>query len=604
MSRVIVMGVDAMVLPLVKRFAGEGVLPNFLTVLRHGAVSEALSVVPPYTPTNWATIATGALPGRHGAGNWTDVTMRDARDRVPRSTFDARALNAEPIWVTASQHGLKSLVITYPGSYPRRVPGTMVVAPLYRGLTGHVLARGASYRLCVPNEHPVDLSVTSQITDPAIVPTEDGHREITQDENNTAIHFTVAREGTHLLIRGTVKPLVVACGQWSSWGEVQYANGQRGSVRFKWVRQDGPYVTLIRSEIYPTTHFTDPPQLAERIYDVAGPFIEHPAVVARDDDDSMQAVLEEIADQINWYATVIEDTATSHPWQLCMFHWHWIDTAQHTFLAALDPEEGQEPDPRAEEFIRRSYQLADDLLGRLLKLMTPDDHMIIVSDHGHVPNRRIASIARRLVEVGLAVFDARQYPRDVIDRTRSAVYVLSPHELAINLQGRNEGGIVSPADYEAILQQAMDALLDWKDEETGQRPVAYALPAPHQPLLGYFGDRIGDILFLYNPGYSWGIPQGKQAIGPGDGTANHGAQLPTTRTNRTSNLATVMALGPTVRSGYERNVAMEGYVSLTDIAPLVAYLLGIPEPRQCRGTVPWDFLRENNRQPKWSRVKH
>lgn len=210
----------------------------------------------------------------------------------------------------------------------------------------------------------------------------------------------------------------------------------------------------------------------------------------------------------------------------------------------------------------------------------------IISDDDHVPNRRIASIARRLVEVGLAVFDARQYPHDVIDRTWSAVYVLSPHELAINLQRRNEGEVVSPVDYEAILQQALDALLDWKDEETGQRPVAYVLPASLQPLLGYFGERIGDILFLYNPGYSWGIPQGKQAIGPGDDTTNHGAQLPTTRTNRTSNLATVMALGPIVRSGYERSVAMEGYVSLTDIAPLVAYLLGIPEPRQCRGTVP------------------
>ena len=56
-KRVVVLGMDALVLPLIKRFVKEGVLPNFARMFQEGSRSYALSVVPPYTPTNWATIA-------------------------------------------------------------------------------------------------------------------------------------------------------------------------------------------------------------------------------------------------------------------------------------------------------------------------------------------------------------------------------------------------------------------------------------------------------------------------------------------------------------------------------------------------------------------
>lgn len=590
--KVIVMGIDAFVLPLAKRFVEEGVLPNFAKFFVRASVSEAISVLPPYTPTNWATIATGALPGRHGAGNWTDITVRDLRDRVAVSTFDARTLEAETIWEAASRNGLKSLVITYPGSFPRKVPGTMVVAPLYRGLTGHVLSRGGTYKIQLDPEQIVDLPIrTAAPAGPLIVPTEDGHRVLSEMNNEDVMpRFTVERSGKQLVVRGGYAPLMMELGQWSPWGEVAWTDGRNGSVRFKWLRQEGSIVTLIRSEIYPTTMFTDPPELSNELYQVAGPFVEHPAVVERDDVEAMEAVFEEIQDQVDWYGDVVEYTAKQGLWDLCMFHWHWIDTAQHTFLAGLDPEDDVLPDERAVQMIRRSYQLADHLLGRLLNIVTPNDYLIVVSDHGHVPNRRIVSAARRLVEVGLAKFDEKQLPRQIIDRDRSLVYLLSPHELVVNLQGRNDGGIVAPEHYNQIIQKAMDALLDWKEEGTGHRLVAYAVPLPHQPMLGYFGDRTGDIMFLYNPGYSWGIPKDGKVIGPADGSSNHGAQLPTTRTQRTSNLATLGAMGPTIRQNYQRQLERDGYLSLTDVTPLIAQMLGISPPIHCRGAVPWDFF--------------
>ncbi|MGH2354678.1 MAG: alkaline phosphatase family protein [Chloroflexota bacterium] len=37
-----------------------------------GTTNEAMPCLPCYTPSNWATLATGAWPGTHGATNWYD----------------------------------------------------------------------------------------------------------------------------------------------------------------------------------------------------------------------------------------------------------------------------------------------------------------------------------------------------------------------------------------------------------------------------------------------------------------------------------------------------------------------------------------------------
>lgn len=594
-GRVVVLGMDALVLPLVKRFVREGVLPHFEQVLREGSHSYALSVVPPYTPTNWATIATGSVPGRHGAGNWTDVTAGDARDRVPRSTFDARSLHADTVWNAASRAGRRSLLMTYPGAYPTTAPGVTVVAPLYRGLTGHVLAAGAEYTVTLSTgEGAVPLPVKSHPGGPLLVPTEDGHQELHPDAGEPFAGFAVARQGGQLVIYWRDQLLTTLPSEsWSSWCEIPAPSSATGSVRFRLVADHQDTVRIIRSEIYPTQGFTDPTDYAPALYDRVGPFFEHPAAIRRDDDAAMEALLEEIRDQVDWYVGVLTDSAQYRPWDLFMTHWHWIDTAQHNFLAGLDPEPGVEPDERAVSIIRRSYQLGDRLLGGVLAELGDEDHLIVVSDHGHVPNRRVASVARRLVDVGLAVFDERTRPRQTIDRRQSRAYLLSPHEIVVNLQGRNDGGVVEPSAYRQTVDEIVDALMDWKDPETGGRLVGYALPKEHQHLLGYFGDRVGDVMFLYNPGYSWGVPQGGLTVGPADGSSNHGAQLPTTTTARTANMATLIARGPRIRAGYGRIPDERGYVSLMDVTPLIANLLGIAPPWDCRGAVPTDFLRES-----------
>ena len=58
-------GMDGFIVPMMKRFAAEGCLPNFERMLKEGTVNQTLPSFPVWTPTNWATLCTGAHTGTH-----------------------------------------------------------------------------------------------------------------------------------------------------------------------------------------------------------------------------------------------------------------------------------------------------------------------------------------------------------------------------------------------------------------------------------------------------------------------------------------------------------------------------------------------------------
>jgi len=58
-------GMDGLITPMVKYFVKEGSLPNFECLFTQGTVNQTLPSFPVWTPTNWATLSTGAHTGSH-----------------------------------------------------------------------------------------------------------------------------------------------------------------------------------------------------------------------------------------------------------------------------------------------------------------------------------------------------------------------------------------------------------------------------------------------------------------------------------------------------------------------------------------------------------
>jgi predicted AlkP superfamily phosphohydrolase/phosphomutase len=142
----------------------------------------------------------------------------------------------------------------------------------------------------------------------------------------------------------------------------------------------------------------------------------------------------------------------------------------------------------------------------------------------------------------------------------------------VNLKGRDPEGIVEPEDYEKVQQEIMDALLTYRDPETGKRPVALALSKQDARILGLYGDRIGDVIYAINPWFG----------------SQHGQILPTAEYGACSLKALLVFNGPGIKKGHR----LQRTVWLTDIVPTICYLLDMPVPEHAEGAIIYQALKD------------
>src|SRR5687768_16661471 len=128
-KRVLHIGMDGLNLPLLRKFAAEGILPTFSKLMARGSTNRVMPAIPAWTPTNWATMATGATAGTHGLGGWSVRRRADPWSEHRLDSWQSDAMTAETIWEVADQAGLKTLVNFWPsGSWPSRLKHGYVVA--------------------------------------------------------------------------------------------------------------------------------------------------------------------------------------------------------------------------------------------------------------------------------------------------------------------------------------------------------------------------------------------------------------------------------------------------------------------------------------------
>ncbi len=658
-AKAIVVGMDAVSMPLIKRFADEGSLPTIKKLMRNGISGDILPCIPAYTPTNWATICTGAYPGTTGAANWADNSPGDPASRQPLSTFDSRAITAETIFEVAERQGLTSLAVAYPGSFPSRMKRGFVVAPLPRGLVSLCIQRGAVYT--TPNESaPRTEKITlrkargwkglrkgeealeteivleaklsphaARMTGPEAAKkagaTEDGAdiETITRaagrerERTDRMVLNVLLRKGPkgyeRIIIsegKNASKKIGAARqGKWSKWAVIKAPSPEgrtKGSIRFKLLKlsRDGKRLVLLRTEVYPTSGFTSPKSLADELFENVGPYIEHAGASAAGI-RFMDEVIEEVQYQVEWQIKAARYLMETHGWDIFFNHWHFPDSMEHFFIAPADPASpayDKKFARKALDVLRRTYKLGDKLLAGLMKNADENTFVAVISDHGNSSNMFSCNMPQLLVQKGLAAFEhlpeglATQSHGFGIDWKRTKAYPYGGAQICVNLKGRERHGIVPRKDYEKVQEEIIDALLDWREPKTGKRPVALALKKKDAQLIGFYGERCGDVVFIYNSGFAWGRGGDRHSIAPAKGGANHGPQIPTTWTTLSSNMAALVMAGPALKHGYERDPQKLGYMKLVDFIPTLSYGLGISPPVTSQGQVMLDLFNGSGRK--------
>ncbi|MDR1079628.1 MAG: alkaline phosphatase family protein [Deltaproteobacteria bacterium] len=621
--RAALVGFDCAIPRRLEALMAGGELPNFRKFTEEGAYFTEGFNLPTVTPPSWATIATGAWPRTHGVEDYYYYV--EGRPLVHRETvqaFGSAVLRAETIWDRWDRAGLKPIVVNYPMSWPSSMRnGIMVMGEGISPAERRYMEKGNAHREYLAAEGIISTEIFAQGTRvefsrargwrnlppgrafadftarvsfrEAAVPLADAvwhglawdsgagggfdRFALSAEKDYSAAFFTLSKGG------------------WSEPVELDFATAEpaggppraeKGVFRAKLLEMtdDLDAFTLYVSGISGRTGIVDPPEAASAI--------DFSRVITANDIGlvsylggavGMDTVSELAEFHSEWILNAAEGLLKSFPdWDLFYLHSHPIDWFYHGFLSDMES-----PDPRirnaALELELSVYRTEDRLLGRLLEIFGDDTVTCVCSDHGATPMGPIFNTAEALAAKGLCSYVRKPSSSywDVYEESEGYGYELEldrsravPQKymfVYVNLE-RYPGGIVGEADYESTRGEIIDALLDYRHPETGERPVLLAVRKEDARVFGMGGDQAGDVVYALKPEYmaehGYGFPTGESGIG---------------------SLKNVLAFrGPGIRKGlvYRRPRW------LCDIVPTLCHATGNPVPRDCEGAVIYQIFED------------
>ena len=622
-KRAIVIGIDGASMEIVRYMADKGATPNLKRLMDTGAWRPMLGVFPTLTPPGWTSISTGAWPGTH------EVMDFNIRIRGKPLTETAWGVNtelckSEYFWNTLERAGKTPILVKWEMSWPPTVTTGIQVEGTGPGVANHHQIAG--YHLWVAGNwrprpigggvdaaavdpstlqagedvdrvelSPVDPSRWSNLPDSAkpplevalvIQPLARGRDDLTawgtEGADPRAFYGLVYAQSAAGYDRvrvcagrdasQSIADLAVA--DWSDWSRQQFTIGKNtptGYVRFKLITltPEADTFELFMPQVWATEGYTHPAEVAAEIDEHVGPFIQNPARDAQGlvDDETFFELLDIHHECL---ADVAHHLCATRAWDVLFTEVHSFDYGNHFFMGQTDPRCGAPASvvERSVEGMTRILASVDRWVGRLLELQDDETVVVVTADHGGTPDLAPPIAAEDVLkEVGLLVTDAAT---GEIDLSKSVAIPVGTIHVFINLKGRDPGGIVEPEDFVKVQQQVIHALTTYVDPNTGRQPFALAVTRENAEMLNLWGDLVGDVVWAVHPEFD----------------ACHGRHLPAVSLGIGGQHTTFIINGPHIRSG----AALEGQARSVDIAPTLAYLLDVPQPRDSEGRVIMEAL--------------
>lgn len=529
--------------------AGE--LPNLDKLRRQGGFSRVQTTCPAQTPVAWSTFATGTNPGGHGI---FDFIRRDPRTYLPdfslnryeqKSAFlPPKAVNlrrGKAVWELLSAAGIPSVVLRCPCTFPPdsfrgRMLSGMGVPDLRGGLGTSTFYTSASDVQAQESENVVqvrldpDGTIATHLIGPRSPKTRsDLHAEV-------RIHLEPAARKITLRSEGQPKTLEIREGRWSDWLKVRFKSGLlqsvSGIVRFHLVRLE-PVFELYASPVNfdpeaPLFPIASPPEYARELAGRVGTF--YTAGMVEDHGGLNNGRFDEAAflDQCGMVLREREQMLLHELERLeegllfCLFD--TPDRVQHMFWRFREKEHpanrGAEPGEMA-RVVEEHYRTCDGLVGKALENGDERTLSIVLSDHGFSSFQRGVHLNAWLREQGLLALEKGSRAKGAddgflrgVDWSRTKAYALGLGSVYLNLKGREEKGIVEPAEAEDLkdgIARGLTGLVDPARERVAIRSVA----AREQVYAGPYASESPDLVVNFSDGYrvSWstalgGVPEG------------------------------------------------------------------------------------------------
>lgn len=624
-KKAIVIGIDGAAMEIVYNEVQWGNMPNLAELMETGVWRPMLGVFPTLTPPGWTALYTGSWHGTHKV---MDFNIRALGKPLTETVWGINTglSQSEYLWNTAERAGKKPILVKVEMSWPPTVKNGIQVEGTGPGVSNHHQIAG--YHLFVagtwtpremegdvdPEEvdpsalyegipyDPVELkpadkgawknlpaSARPQLeAELALKPLSRGKENMRRGKESVPknlyglvysrnedgydrVRICRSRDGNDVVTE-------LGRGEWSDfWTDGFQIDGEevRGNVRMKLITltPEADAFELFVPQIWPIEGYTYPDRIASEIHRELGPFIQNPArdALGMIDDDTYFEMLEYHHEQL---AKVSRYLTSQYDWDILFTETHASDYGDHFFMRFADEFSGADTETvqRCREGLARTYRSIDRWIGRLMELADEDTVIVVASDHGGTPNQnRPVEVNKVLAEAGLLAYG----PDGEVDLSRTKAMHVGLVHIFINLKGREPDGIVALEDYEKTRREVIDALLDYRDSRTGERPFSLALSRENAEIINLWSDLIGDVVFALHPSFD----------------ATHGKQLPLGSFGIGGQHSTFLMAGAGVKKGKR----LKRQVRVIDVAPTLCHLLGWPMLQNAEGGVIYEALED----PDW-----
>ncbi|MEU0603843.1 alkaline phosphatase family protein [Streptomyces sp. NPDC006393] len=488
---------------VVDRLEREGALPAVGRMRRHGAFGAARPARPNcQTPSSLATLFTGTWPREHHVTGFT-VPVPDAPDPAAHTTgFAPGTLAVPPVWHHLAATGHSGAFVHVPwviGADGTTDPAVAAAIESYSNRLARPAAcelrPGTAFRW-YEDGHTRQLPVTARAgdghgdagtngsppptdadpdADPGTDPGASGHRtgralDITVPPDARGVRVT-APGGRSLLLRpgGGWQPLMFGPGPEApgTWLACFRADGRpllvRGGV---WRTRTAGTCPVLRHRLETLPPFAG--ESAGSLYR-AGTF--GPRLADGGDGSAEDVLLSSLDCVARSFAAATDAVLTGHHTGLVVVYLPMTDDAGHELLGWCDPGSGAHRPDIADAVwtrLRRAYQGADTILGRVLDRAGEHDTVLLGADHGMTGTTALVHLNGPLLTAGLATAD-----RDgTLDARRSQVFY----------HPANNGLLCTgPQGSPTALARAMTLLGGLTDPATGRRVVTAFLDDDGRP---------------------------------------------------------------------------------------------------------------------------
>jgi predicted AlkP superfamily phosphohydrolase/phosphomutase len=644
-NSVIFFGSDGMRPDLMERYAAEGAMPTYRDLMHKGATGDngLLPAFPPNTGVGWTSLATGAWPGTHGSMNNTFHVNGDQfanrTSAFQPFTSDGAVVQAETIAETAENAGLSVAAIEWAASRNYPISGPAVDFRSFhsaRGVTGNYVRASDDLAFAAPFFMDYDINPLVPATGWTNVPAsyspaletvmivrDFGFQRYNHDvyiydsTDDSAVNYDHA-----LLVPfdsnfdstkdGTTAVADLMEGDWSDIeveindGTGSFPDPRDGWQAGMWVKLEELNEDASQFRLYHTSVSSinaNDNDLARYLTEnfptgVAGDFALLESGFVTEDTYVEQGLMWKDA-----YFPIIEYIMREYEPDLVLAGNPVVDEFSHQFLALITPfaPDGSdnpyfddvngdgEKDGRIEireGYIRSAYHEADETLALVRSLMPSNSLVFASSDHGFAPQWQAVSAGKVLFDAGLQNDEQTSNCRGLIFATRNdemtkACWAGGAAAIYINLEGRDVNGVVPEAQYEATRAAIAAAFVDALPADAIADIIMKEDLTDVQGTNAFHPTRSGDVVVVLKPPYQYDAATPGEVVAFSHFFGQHGYLPDTVDLDSNINMhSTFIASGPQIVS----NKSVSG-VRIIDLAPTIAFALGIDAPADAEGRV-------------------